>query len=161
MAIEVKLAGNDGVKFITQHYGIENWKQVPMIIPYCSRCIGILIFWKPKKAEDAVHSITGAHIAPHAGKSIKKVRKGFFRKLLDQMEFSEPYLVIIAGGRIDTPTNIMHYKRSLRYFGFPFEEKFPGLQVSVYKPQKNITSTTLIVDEKGEIRLRYYTDLAS
>ncbi|MES2930878.1 MAG: hypothetical protein V4665_03800 [Patescibacteria group bacterium] len=139
MAIKVDLSKTKRARWTTQHFGPEEWK--PMVIPNLYCCIGVFIFSETKDKTNPIYSITAAHLPPHGGKEIKRVRKEFMQKLCNDLRYSEPYLIVIAGGKINTIHNMVHYRRSLRYFIFPFKWKFPNVQIMAFRPSLETVST--------------------
>ena len=158
MAIEVRYAPSGNIRWITQHYGINGWKLKPMVIPDCARCLGIFMFWKTKKRDIPVYSVTAIHLPPPDGvkSSRKKIEKEYFKKICthDDLDNSEPYLIILAGGKIDTPQNRTHYERSLRKFVLPFGRIYPNTQIMSIPPLEKVMFTTFILDELGVFRTK-------
>lgn len=151
----VPLSKTGNIRWCTQHYGMNGWEMKPMVVPGCARCIAMLIFWKPKDTkEHSMHSVTAVHIPPYTGKSISMTRKYFMETLFKEMNYSEPYLMVVAGGRIDNPENRIHYKRSIRKFVKPFVYMFPKIQMGQSRPTKETMFSTLILTKKGEVMVR-------
>jgi hypothetical protein len=158
MAIEVIYPPSGNIRWITRHYGINGWKMQPMVIPDCARCLGIFIFWKTKARKIPVYSVTGVHLPPYSlGKSGgRKDQKMLFKAICYKNDLieSEPYLIVLAGGKVDTPANCFHYQRSLNFFVKPFLAKFPNIQVSYFRTTNETMFTTFVFDELGLFKLR-------
>jgi hypothetical protein len=158
MAIEIKYSENGSIRWVTQHYGeILGWKMEPMVIPNCARCLGIFIFWRTKDMNKPIFSVTGIHLPPYGNTNSEesRLRKRFYKQLFnsDNLQWSEPYLIVMAGGRIDTTQNRIFYRRSMRHFVKPLKFKAPDAQLMYIPTEEKIMYTSFVLDELGQLRV--------
>lgn len=151
--IRVTLREGGGLNWITQNFGVYDWKMNPMIIPDCARCVAVYIFWKTIDNDVPLYSVTGVHVPPYNGKSIKKIKRFFFKRLLKKQRLMQPYFIAIAGGQINTIQNQIDYYRALKNFVRPFLYIFPNVQTGVHPPSKVENLTSFILNEDGTLSL--------
>jgi hypothetical protein len=154
--IPITLSKRGSGRWITQHFGINDWKIEPMVIPSCGRCFGIFIFWKTIFENKIVYSITGAHLPPGTPKYTKYTGKYFFHQLSKDMPKAEPYLVVVCGGNINTPQNRFFYKKSRRHYLVPFLKMYPNIQITMYAVEENTVQSTMFLHSDGTVSTRLY-----
>ncbi len=152
--ISLTLSISGKARWITQHYGINNWKVQPMVIPKCRRCIGIFIFWRSILEDGVVFSVTGIHLPPGTPKYTKLVRDAVSNKLSKDVPEGVPYQIVFCGGTIDTPQNTFLYKNSLRRYVYPLRNKYPNITTMIYEPNEKTFDTTMFLTKDGNIDVR-------
>ncbi len=151
--IVVSLPKSGAIPWCTQHYRGQEMQD--MVIPSLARCLGVTIFWKPKSwKHHSMCSVTALHLPTFLEKnSITVEAKRVIRTLLDEMYLSEPYLLVVRGGRNKTQVDKNHYNDSTRKFVMRFAYQFPDMQVCTILPEEQTLYTTVFIKNWGDITI--------
>ncbi|HRH24948.1 MAG TPA: hypothetical protein PLQ20_01230 [Candidatus Paceibacterota bacterium] len=127
-----------------------------MIIPRCARCLGVFIFWESILGSAVIYSVTALHLPPGKRDYIKSVSKEILKRVPQDVPSGKPYLIILGGGKIDSPKNKFFYKNSLRHYILPLKRNFPGIEIQIVSPEKNTMFTNLTLNKQGEVEATQY-----
>jgi hypothetical protein len=119
------------------------------------RCIGVIIIWErkkiyPKEEFISQYATTSFHIPPYIGKA-KGARSSFFRLINNFKQVFEPKMLYYCGGKIDTPTNKVFYKRSKQLFLLPLKKLFPEMETYGMTPTTDQAYSNMHMNEFLEI----------
>lgn len=147
---KIGLSSSGNARWYTEHYQLDTGLTEDIVIPKLARCIGVLIFWTTRpQYKNPIYTVTALHIPPYEGKGIKRIKRKVIFRLQQEMIYSTPYLILIAGGKIDTVQNKAHYERSVKTWSNGFRARFPNATIHVYPTKQDVRLTTMVLRKKN------------